>query len=428
MSRILVTELTDLDTDQGRAWLLESLRALERRLNAVGDEVSAVSAAQASSSAAAVAQFPVAQGELPEHVPVGAIVQRHSAVVPPNWLECNGASFSAVTYPELNAVLGGTTLPDFRGRAPIGVGTGAGLTARALGATPGAEAHALSEAEHRRHSHSIAHVHDVEDHDHDVAYQYGGAGGANPFPDILGTGASQVTVATKATTAAGVLNTTAQDTNSSGDWGGGAAPPAADAHNNMQPSLAVHFLIRAKSETQRIGVSWGPVAAQWELDTPRALPGGSVTNQAGAVGALPQHEAWIKASFAGGTIAGSCDDCVLRGVYRLPEGFNAWSPDGVRLRARVEATGAGGGTSITVTLRVYDPADAATVLATTARTVNVSAGSISDGAFVWSQVDAGQLGAGWSAGSLVLFELEIEAPQTFTTLDLYVGLLELNFA
>lgn len=36
--------------------------------------------------------------------------------VPP-YLLCDGSSFSAVTYPLLNQILGGTTLPDFRGRS-----------------------------------------------------------------------------------------------------------------------------------------------------------------------------------------------------------------------------------------------------------------------------------------------------------------------
>ena len=36
---------------------------------------------------------------------------------PAPWLYCNGATFSAVTYPYLNSLLGGTTLPDLRGRS-----------------------------------------------------------------------------------------------------------------------------------------------------------------------------------------------------------------------------------------------------------------------------------------------------------------------
>lgn len=49
----------------------------------------------------------------------------YSGTATPNWitnctvppyLYCDGSSFSAVTYPRLNTILGGTTLPDFRGR------------------------------------------------------------------------------------------------------------------------------------------------------------------------------------------------------------------------------------------------------------------------------------------------------------------------
>jgi len=39
-----------------------------------------------------------------------------TACTKPPWLLCNGGTFSAVTYPYLNAKLGGTTLPDARGR------------------------------------------------------------------------------------------------------------------------------------------------------------------------------------------------------------------------------------------------------------------------------------------------------------------------
>jgi hypothetical protein len=51
-----------------------------------------------------------------------------NACTKPPWLYCNGGTFSAVTYPYLNAKLGGTTLPDFRGRAPIYFNDGTGRT------------------------------------------------------------------------------------------------------------------------------------------------------------------------------------------------------------------------------------------------------------------------------------------------------------
>lgn len=49
-----------------------------------------------------------------------------TACTKPPYLNCNGGSFSAITYPYLNQKLGGTTLPDIRGtsRATLNQGTG----------------------------------------------------------------------------------------------------------------------------------------------------------------------------------------------------------------------------------------------------------------------------------------------------------------
>jgi hypothetical protein len=57
--------------------------------------------------------------------PVGTYLQISGSSVPnwiaacttPPFLNCDGTSFSAVQYPALNAILGGNTLPDARGRA-----------------------------------------------------------------------------------------------------------------------------------------------------------------------------------------------------------------------------------------------------------------------------------------------------------------------
>ena len=46
------------------------------------------------------------------------------------------------------------TLPDFRGRSPIGSGTGPSLTARTLGDQGGEETHVLTEAELAAHAHT----------------------------------------------------------------------------------------------------------------------------------------------------------------------------------------------------------------------------------------------------------------------------------
>lgn len=71
-----------------------------------------------------------------------------TASPPTNWLICDGSSLlRAGTYAALFAVIGTTfgsadgthfNIPDFRGRSPLGSGTGTanGATAHALGATP----------------------------------------------------------------------------------------------------------------------------------------------------------------------------------------------------------------------------------------------------------------------------------------------------
>ena len=81
--------------------------------------------------------------------PVGAIVMHATGNAPSGYLMCDGSAVSRTTYADLFAVIGTTygagngsttfNLPDFRGRAAIGAGTGSGLTNRALGSTGGQE-------------------------------------------------------------------------------------------------------------------------------------------------------------------------------------------------------------------------------------------------------------------------------------------------
>ena len=65
---------------------------------------------------------------------------------PESWLLCNGATVSAQQYQALYAVIGNAfggngnpnfNLPNFQGQAPMGMGTGSGLTPRTIGAAVG---------------------------------------------------------------------------------------------------------------------------------------------------------------------------------------------------------------------------------------------------------------------------------------------------
>lgn len=132
------------------------------------------------------------------------------AAVPDGWLDCDGSSLLRADYPDLFAVIGTTwgsadgthfNIPDLRGRTPIGVGTGSGLTARALAASGGTETHALSSAELASHSHTYV----------SIAGSSANGGGSSANRD---------------------------DSASTGGVGSGTA------HNNMQPYKALYWIIK----------------------------------------------------------------------------------------------------------------------------------------------------------------------------------------
>jgi len=135
--------------------------------------------------------------------PVGTIVMYGGTTAPTGWLLCNGQSTSG--YAALAAIVGGT-VPDLRGRAPIGYGQGSGLTNRTtIGATAGTETHTLITAEIPNHSHAGQIVFG------------GGSGSSGVRAD--GIGSSQ------------------PDT-------GGVSGTNGGAHNNLQPYIVVNYIIK----------------------------------------------------------------------------------------------------------------------------------------------------------------------------------------
>lgn len=69
-------------------------------------------------------------------VPIGSVVAYAGSSAPNGWFECNGQTFSAGSYPQLNTVLGGTTVPDLRGQFVRGWDHGAGVdSGRTLNST-----------------------------------------------------------------------------------------------------------------------------------------------------------------------------------------------------------------------------------------------------------------------------------------------------
>ena len=170
--------------------------------------------------------------------PSGAVVSFAGTTAPAGWLICDGSLVSRATYPALFAAIGVTfgagdgnttfALPDLRGRTVLGVGQGAGLTARTLGDTFGAETHTLTINEMPSHNHGVT--------DPGHAHSSGTAGGfvvngttsGLASAGIAGGGGFQVT------------GWTAPDPTyiSIQNSGGGAA------HSILPPAVALNYLIR----------------------------------------------------------------------------------------------------------------------------------------------------------------------------------------
>lgn len=205
------------------------------------------------------------------YCPMGTITMFGATTVPSSgWLLCQGQAVSRTTYAGLFAVIsttwgvgdGSTTfnLPDLRGRAPIGAGTGTGLTARTLAGLVGTETVALATADIPTHSHSITDV----AHGHTISGST--AGGHNTVAPVGGTfwrenaftpsfnatfntatlaPMDKITLTADAdhTHGVGTLVNSSQNTGiTTTNATGGAGSPT---HANMQPSAVVNFIIKA---------------------------------------------------------------------------------------------------------------------------------------------------------------------------------------
>lgn len=139
------------------------------------------------------------------------------------WILCDGTSLPRTggTYDGLFSVLSTTfgavdgthfNVPDLRGRTIIGVGSGSGLTTRALNASGGEETHALSTAELAVHAHGIH-------------YQYGSTATPN-WPNM------------PVWDEAGRQFDTSPSTTPTENAGSGSG------HQNMQPYKALNYFIK----------------------------------------------------------------------------------------------------------------------------------------------------------------------------------------
>ena len=166
-----------------------------------------------------------AQLDMTTIVPPGTLVPYAGSSAPDGWLLADGTtglnSVTDTTLADLFAVIGTTyggtgaadfDLPDMRGRVPLGVGTGdaSDATAHALADKEGTETHTLVEGEMPAHTHGPGSGVEFQNKDSPGADGFAGGG------DLLTGISSGATAST----------------------GGGGA------HNNLQPSLTLTFIIK----------------------------------------------------------------------------------------------------------------------------------------------------------------------------------------
>jgi microcystin-dependent protein len=144
-----------------------------------------------------------------------------------DWALCDGSTLQISQYDVLFAVLGtmyggdGMTtfkLPDLRGRVPVHMGQGTGLTPRPIGSAFGTEAETLQTAHIPAHTHAIS----------------AGGNGTAAAPGGNYPGNS---------TGFSLYTTAAADSLMNQASVGSSPPTPAQSHSNLMPTLCVNFII-----------------------------------------------------------------------------------------------------------------------------------------------------------------------------------------
>lgn len=187
-------------------------------------------------------------------MPAGMVMPYAGGTPPTGWLNCDGALYDKTTYAALFTAIGtaftvvGTDpasqfrVPDLRGRVVACVDAGRGLLPSwVVGTAGGASSHTLSMAEMPYHNHGdTGHAHGVNDpgHVHNIdSYNYGsGVTGADSALQsswaISGSwGSATSSVGTGVWIGTGYASLDYRGSNY--------------AHNNVQPTMTLNYLIKA---------------------------------------------------------------------------------------------------------------------------------------------------------------------------------------
>jgi microcystin-dependent protein len=173
-------------------------------------------------------------------MPPGTILAFAAPALPTGWLRCDGSAIGRIQYKNLFQAIGTTygvgdhittfNLPDCRGRALVGIGQGPALTNRPLGQSFGAEKHTLSVNELTAHSHvvnDIGHVHNIGNPDVGQVWETAGGRTGRFAYGVTNHGVKNNPPTMRAHTGVSLQAT------------GSSAP-----HNNIQPSLAINYIIK----------------------------------------------------------------------------------------------------------------------------------------------------------------------------------------
>lgn len=168
---------------------------------------------------------------------IGEIKIWPAARVPVGWMWCDGGLLKISEHQELFALIGHTyggdgvtnfALPNLRGRAPLHMGAGAGLTAHAIGGAGGSDTVTLLPSQLPTHDHYVFVSPDQATTPTPVNNTFLGRGadGIKIYADEPGPGLDFVMDGSALTPA------------------GGSQP-----HSNTMPSIAVNFIISVSAGT-----------------------------------------------------------------------------------------------------------------------------------------------------------------------------------
>ena len=182
--------------------------------------------------------------------PTGVVMDFAGSSAPDGWLLCDGSTLDSVTntkYAKLYSVIGTTfggtgasdfKVPDNRGRVTVGVGSGSGLTTRALGDSGGAEDKDLS------HTHTINHNHKWHtrgaDYSSTTPYTYDSSGNATLITGGAATSNTADAIETVAAIASEAFN---KDGYTDNDNTTSSSEPSSNK-DVMNPFLALNKIIK----------------------------------------------------------------------------------------------------------------------------------------------------------------------------------------